>query len=157
MSEKSTRTTIVQALQPQLNTLKQVISTLRIEGQIAPNSAVLLGEADRVSSILTSVQTLTATLATRSGPGRPRGPAGFRDEQEFLAVLADLIRTTHAKEIDPTQTRIAEFLRPEIDRRRNTGSAASLEDPVESTVKLIRNHIPVLWSEFVQNAFSSKK
>ena len=92
------------------------------------------------------------------GRGRPRGPRGFRDEAEFLDILADIIRAVDSKGMDPTQPRIATFLRAEIEERlRDAGSATNAEDPINSTVRLIKNHIPCHWEEFVKNALASHK
>jgi hypothetical protein len=92
------------------------------------------------------------------GRGRPRGPRGFRNEEEFLDTLADIIRAVDSKGIHPTQTRIATFLREEIDTRlRDAGSATNAEDRINSTVRLIKKHLPCSWKAFVKNARASRK
>ena len=148
MSKDITRLPVVQERGPDLKILQQAVSVARTEGQAAANSAAFFRIADLISS------GITVGPAQR---GRPRGPAGFSNKQEFLDILVELIQTAHANNIKPTETRIAEFLRPEIDSRRGTGSAARPEDPVESTVRTIRHHLPVPWPEFVQTALKSKK
>jgi hypothetical protein len=92
------------------------------------------------------------------GRGRPPGPRGFRDEEEFLETLTDIIRAVDSNGMHPTQPRIATFLRAEIEKRlRDAGSATNAEDPINSTVRLIKNHIPCHWKEFVKNALASHK
>jgi hypothetical protein len=92
------------------------------------------------------------------GRGRPRGPRGFRDEEAFLDIWADIIRAVDSKGIHPTQLRIATFLRAEIEERlRDAGSATNAEDPINSTVRLIKKYIPCPWKEFVKNALATRK
>jgi hypothetical protein len=87
------------------------------------------------------------------GRGRPRGPRGFRDQAEFLDTLADIIRAVEANGMQSTQSRVATFLRAEIDKRlRDVGSGTNAEDRLDSTIRLIRTHIPCPWTEFVQHA-----
>jgi hypothetical protein len=88
--------------------------------------------------------------------GRRSGPAGFRDLQEFEKELVNLIQKVHANGMDPTQDRVATMLQPLLEhRRRDTGSAASVEVDLNSTKRLIRKHIPYLWQDLVKKALQS--
>jgi hypothetical protein len=92
------------------------------------------------------------------GRGRPPGPRGFRDAAELLDILADIIRAVASQGIQPTQSRIATYVRTEIETRlRDAGSATNTEYPIESTTRLIKNYLPCPWKEFVKNALAARK
>jgi hypothetical protein len=88
--------------------------------------------------------------------GRSSGPAGFRDLQEFEEELINLIQKVHANGMDPTQDRVATMLQPILERRRrDTGSAASVEVDPNSIQRLIRKHILCRWQDLVKKALQS--
>lgn len=88
--------------------------------------------------------------------GRPCGPDGFKDEQEFEDTVVHLIQVAHAKGQATKQDRIAALLRPELDgRRRDTGSAASVDVDTDSTIRLIRKHILCPWRDLVKKALQT--
>ena len=132
-------------------TTKETISTRGLE-LLSPPSSTAFKNANKY---MVDAYKLLRKL---EGRGRPRGPRGFRDEEEFLGTLADMIRAVDSKGMAPTQSRIATFLRADIEKRlRDAGSAAKAEDPIDSTVRLIKNHIPCRWKEFVKNALAARK
>jgi hypothetical protein len=88
--------------------------------------------------------------------GRRRGPDSFKDAQEFEDIVVHLIQTAHRKGMATKQDRIATWLQPVLTRRRrDTGSAASVEVNLDSTQRLIRKHIPCLWDDLVKKALQS--
>jgi hypothetical protein len=88
-----------------------------------------------------------------SNRGRRSGPAGFRDTQEFQDMLIDLIQGAHAIGKSTLQKDIALIFRPVLDkRRRDTGSAKSVDIDVDSTCRLIRKHIHCSWNSLVKKA-----
>jgi len=90
------------------------------------------------------------------GRGRRKGPAGFDDDQDFEDTLLLLIQEVHAKNMDPTQDRIATLLQPVLARRwRDTGSPASVDIDIESTKRLIRKHSQRPWHALVKKALQS--
>ena len=132
-------------------TTKETISTRRLE-LLSPPSSTAYKNANKY------MVDAFKLLHKLEGRGRPRGPRGFRDEEEFLDTLADMIRAVDSKGMAPTQPRIATFLRADIEKRlRDAGSAAKAEDPIDSTVRLIKNHLPCPWQEFVKNARAARK
>jgi len=94
-------------------------------------------------------------LRDLEGRGRPTGPAGFSDVHEFEDTLSHLIRTSYANGQGTGQKRIAELLRPILDRRRADTGAGTVDVTTESTVRLIQHHLPCLWQEFVEQALQS--
>ena len=88
--------------------------------------------------------------------GRPQGPDGFADAQEFEATLIQLIRVADAQGMDTKQVSIATLWRPELNkRRRGTGSAASVDVDIDSTIRLLRKHISCPWRELVKKALQT--
>jgi len=90
--------------------------------------------------------------------GRPPGPDGFTDAQEFEDMVVYLIRVADSTGQGIKKKRIAALLRVELDKRRgDTGSAASVDVNTDSTERLITKHCSCKWSELVKKLGSPCK
>jgi hypothetical protein len=88
--------------------------------------------------------------------GRPPGPAGYEDAQEFEDEVLHLIQTADRHGQTPTQRHIASLLHPILVTRNGaTYSAASVDINIDSTAHLIRDHISMPWRELVRKARQS--
>jgi hypothetical protein len=92
-------------------------------------------------------------LQDLGGRGRPPGPAGFQDAQQFEETVIQLMQSVSSKGQEPTQERIATLLRIEInDRRKDSGSPASVDIDVKSTVRLLQRHLSCPWDDLRDKA-----
>jgi hypothetical protein len=87
----------------------------------------------------------------RRGPRS--GPRDYADVPEFLETVAKFIRSQHDKGMSTAQIDVAQYLSEDIQtRRRDKGSAANHDNADDNAARLIRDHLPCPWQEFVEKA-----